>query len=86
MTVPTPSLEDARRALIEAEAQQAFWQAHSGELLQKYPDQFVAVKDGAVVATSPDLLKLVEILETKELDVRDVWIRFMTADPRRLIL
>jgi hypothetical protein len=86
MAATAPSPESARGALKEAEAQQAFWDARYGEFLQKYPDQFVAVHEGKVVATSPDLQLLVQQLVGKGLDVTKVWLRFITTDQRHVML
>ena len=80
----TPGLESARDALAAAETQQAYWAAHYAEFLQRYPEQFVAVHDGAVVATSPDLAQLLRALERRGLEPRRVWVRLITADAHRL--
>jgi hypothetical protein len=86
VTTTVPSLEGARRAFEEAEAQDAFWEAHIPELMEKYPDQFVAVHDGVVAATSPDLLVLLDTLKAKGLDVRDASVRYMETNPGRWTL
>ena len=85
MGASTPSLEGAQRARAAAEAEDAFWREHYGQYLEQYPDQFVAVSGGAVVATDSDLQHLLRILDKKGLDPRRVWVRFMTADPRRVM-
>ncbi len=83
----TPAgIADARAAFEAADVEDAFWLAHHAEFLEKYPDQFVAVSDGDVVAMSPDLVELVSLLERRGLGVKDVWVEFMDADPRPLIL
>ena len=86
MSPATPSLESAHAAWAAAEAEDAFWREHYEEYLRRYPDQFVAVADGRVVAVSPDLRHLIGFLEGKGLDVRRVWVRFVAATPRHLIL
>jgi hypothetical protein len=86
VTTTVPSLEGARRAFDEAEAQDAFWEAHILELMEKYPDQFVAVRDGVVVATSPDLLVLLDALKAKGLGARDACVRYMETNPGRWAL
>lgn len=85
MIANTPSLEDAREAWEEAEREQGFWRDHYSELLQRYPDQFVAVRNGAVVATNPDLQRLLESLEHQGIEPTAVWVRFLATDPRRLM-
>ena len=81
----TPSLDGADEAWAAAEEEDTFWHEHYGQYLEQYPDQFVAVSDGAVVATDSDLQQLLRILRKKGLDPRRVWVRFMTADPRRVM-
>ena len=85
MIANTPSLEEAREALDAAEREQGFWRDHYSRLLQQYPDQFVAVRDGAVVATNPDLQRLLESLEHQSIEPTAVWVRFLATDPRRLM-
>ena len=85
MIANTPGLEEAREALEAAEREQAFWRDHYGELLQQYPDQFVAVRDGVVVATNPDLQRLLERLAHQKMEPTAVWVRFLATDPRRLM-
>lgn len=81
-----PSLDSARKAWKNAAAEDAFWHKHYKKLLHDHPDQFVAVSDGKVVATNTDLRQLVRILKEKGLEIPKVWVRFLTADPRRLLL
>jgi Family of unknown function (DUF5678) len=81
-----PSLEEAGQAWDAAEAEQAFWSEHYGELLEQYPDQFVAVREGKVIAANPDLQQLLRSLKQQGIEPRDVWLRFLATDPRRLML
>ena len=82
----TPTLERSQEALERSDAERAYWEDHLLELLEKYPEQFVAVKDGSVIAAAPDLQQLVTILEKESVDFRDLWVRFVTKDPRRVLL
>jgi CII-binding regulator of phage lambda lysogenization HflD len=75
----TPSLGSARDAWVAADKEEAFWRDHYGSYLDRYPDRFVAVYGGRVVATSPDLRHLVGILEGKGLDIQRVWVRYIAA-------
>ena len=84
MTMPSP--EELEELWERAEAEQAFWDSHYSELLSKYPDQFVAVHDGEVVATAFDLRDLVRDLEALGLQPSDVWIEFMRATHRTVLL
>jgi hypothetical protein len=81
----TPDLENIRGALAAADEEDAFWREHYNDYLEQYPEQFVAVSAGKVVATDSDLKQLLRILDKKGLEPRGVWIRFVTADPRRVM-
>jgi hypothetical protein len=70
--------EAARRA---ADEEWAFWHQNLHAYLKKYPDQFVAVFGGAVVAANADLGALLADLRAQGLDVKRVWIRFFAANP-----
>ena len=85
MTATIPGLEDARDAWEAADAELNFWRDHYADLVQQYPDQFVAVRDGTVVARNPDLLQVVQSLKHQGIDPTRVWLRFLTTDPRRLM-
>lgn len=84
MATDTPRLEDAQVALEDAEARAAFWKEHHSEFLERYPEQFVAVSNGVVVAADSDMDKLLRILKSRGFDPRRVWVRFITADVRRV--
>jgi hypothetical protein len=86
MSLTPAEIERMDAALRAKEGEDAFWQARHTEFLEKYPDQFVAVSDGEVVATSPDLLELEMLLKSKGLDTKDVWIEFIDANPDRMII
>jgi hypothetical protein len=86
MAANIPNLEEARKAWEAAELEQGFWREHYGELVQQYPDQFVAVRDGHVVAANPDLQQLFRSLKHQGIRPTQVWLRFLATDPRRLML
>jgi hypothetical protein len=81
-----PDLESARAAWASADEESAFWRDQYESLATRFPDRFVAVADGTVVATSTDLADLVAVLERQGLDVRRTWVRFVAATPRHLAL
>jgi hypothetical protein len=81
----SPSLDSAHEAWAAAEREDAFWREHYAQILEQYPEQFVAVQNGMVVAADSDLQQLLRILEKKRVDRRQVWVRFMTADARRVM-
>ena len=53
---------------------------------RKYPDQFVAVHGGEVVAASPDLESLLEQLAARSLRVQSVSARFVASNRYRYLL
>ena len=80
----TPDIKGFHRAWEAAEVEDAFWRDHYSRFLEQFPDQFVAVHDSQVVATSPDLQELLRQLDGRRLEPRQVWVRFVTADVRRV--
>lgn len=80
-----PSMEGIHEAWAAAEVEGAFWNEHYRHFLDRYPEQFVAVHDDAVVATAPSLQQLLHALDEKELGRRQVWVKLVTAEPRRLM-
>ena len=81
-----PDQVEAEAALKQAEAETAFWAEHHQEYVRKYPDQFVAVHDGEVVAASPDLESLLEQLTARGLNVQRVGTRFVASNRYRYLL
>ena len=81
----TPAIQGLHKAWEAAEAEDTFWREHYSRLLVQYPDQFVAVRDGHVVATSTDLQQLLRSLDERRLEPQQVWARFVTADVRRVM-
>jgi len=69
-----------------ARARRAFWDAQYHELLARYPDQFVAVRDDEVVAHRCCLRDLALELNERGLDPRETWIEFMRATDRSVML
>ncbi len=91
--VPPPPVElseedlpQIREAFAEGERRRDFWAANYRRLAAIYPEQFIAVRDGCVVAAEPDLVPLVDRLADLSLDLRDTYIEFMALNPRPLIL
>lgn len=81
-------LDDERIAagFRNAEAESRFWAEHRDELTREYPDQFIAVANGAVAATAADLQQLLYALRAKQIDPSRVWVRFMALRPHEMIL
>jgi hypothetical protein len=82
----TPELSTDSQAWKDAEARRAFWNKHYERFLKEYPDQFVAVRDGEIVATSPRLVELADQLEARGLAPTDVWIEFFHSAVGTMIL
>lgn len=82
-----PVPPDMIPTLDEAAEIRAFWAAHYQEFLARYPNEYVAVRDGDVVAASESLAELEGALRDRRLDPRrDVWIEYIDTDPGSLIL
>lgn len=75
----TMTNEAARAAWEGAQRERQFWQLHQDEYLAKYPNQFVAVADGEVIATAPTLEEILALLEQEGREPTDVWLRFFNA-------
>lgn len=75
-----------KRMFEEAAERQKFWNENYHRLLALYPEQFVAVRDGEVIATSHDLYVLVDKLRDLGLSPTDVAIKLITAKAGSLIL
>jgi hypothetical protein len=78
MTYPPPPGKDSP-VWQEAERERAFWQANSEEFFRKYPDQFVAVRDGRGIAVAYDLRDLVADPREQGLQPTDVWLHFFNT-------
>ncbi|MBI4495105.1 MAG: hypothetical protein HY690_20210 [Chloroflexi bacterium] len=65
----------------EEEEEDRFWREHRQDLLEAYPDQFVAVYQGSVIAAASDWETLEACLQARGLDPSRVWIRFVTDKP-----
>jgi hypothetical protein len=85
--VSTPISPELKRELLKqfedlTEARK-FWSAHWNEFLQCYPEKYVAVSDGHVVATSTDFLDILSKIEELHLKPKDVMTQFVTDHYRR---
>jgi len=63
-----------------------FFEYHHKELLEKYPDKWVAVYDVKVVDTDKDFLVLLARLKEKGIPTNKPIIHFMDTDPKPWIL
>ncbi len=72
---------NAAEAWSRADEERAFWRAHQGDYMEKYPNQFIALKDGQVIAHDISLDDLVTELAKHGLESTDVRIRYVNACP-----
>lgn len=88
-TVPDPAMSDERsyqEAWRRAREEQAFWNDHRAAYRREYPDEFVAVIDGKVVAHDPDYMALVQQLGTLGYALTDAWVQYMMTERRPFLL
>ncbi len=81
-----PSLEGSRERFYERDRELQCWADHQAEFVKLYPDQFVAVRDGSVVAVADDIVELRQKLAEKSLGFDDVVSSYIETDFSRLIL
>jgi hypothetical protein len=86
MTTTMATTERVRAALAEAQAEEEFWHELYEDLTRLYPDEFVAVVNGRVVAHSPDRQTLMAAAPLRGRDPHRVWVRFVTRHPRQMLL
>ena len=83
--LPTP--EEFRAMVDAAEARQEFWDSRREEFRSEYPNEYVAVRGGHVVAHAPELRTLYAELDRLDFDpLRDVDVEFFWRDGIRLAL
>ena len=70
---------DALAVWEDGERRRAFFHEHWIEFARDYPDQFVDVKDGEVVAKAPDLDEFDRRLQELQLTPRDVWAKYIAV-------
>jgi hypothetical protein len=71
----------AAEAWSRADEERAFWRDHQGDYMEKYPNEFIALRDGQVVAYESSLDDLVAELTKQGLESTDVRIRYINACP-----
>ena len=64
----------------------AFYEAHREELLQQYPERWVAVYNQEIVVTAKDLEQLVVQLQRKGIPRGRAFVEYVTAKEELLIL
>ncbi len=76
---------------VEADLQRfkkdtAYYEAHHEELLQQYPEQWVAVYNQKVIGASPDYERLLDDVQAKGYSVGHVLVDRLTRHDDLLIL
>ena len=72
--------EEILEGITAAEKRYDLLDSRREELLEKYPDRFVAVTENDVVATARTMKKLLAELKKKGLETNDVSIEFMLTE------
>ena len=78
--------ETAARSLREFQRSARVLSSNQPRLIDEYPDQWVAVSDGTVVAHGNSLNKVLRKVDKKGVCRSDVIVRFMERTQRTLIL
>lgn len=86
MGLPIPTTEEIDGIFREAREEQAFWADNYRRMVELYPDLFIAVRQGKVVATGTDLDTVSADLRAAGLQPGDAWVRFMMATPIHFVL
>ena len=63
-----------------------YYEGHYAELLERYPEQWVAIYHERVVGAAPDFDELLDDLQTKEIPVGHVFVEHLTLKEDLLIL
>ena len=82
----TPTHEEVLALFREAERERAYWAEHYEELRKQYPDRYVAVHNEIVVASAFCLRDMEWLIQERGLKLTDVWLTFVAAEPRVMIL
>jgi len=79
-------LEEIREGLAQFNKDHNWLSEYHAELLEKYPDQWVAVFKEKIVGAGPDLNQIIEDLRGQGIDTGRVAISLIETNPRPLIL
>lgn len=64
----------------------AFYEAHREELLQQYPERWVAIYNQEIVGAAEDLKQLIAQLERKGIPRGRAFVEYVTSNEELLIL
>jgi len=79
-------VEEIQEELVRFHRNVEFGQAHYDELLERYPEQWVAMYDEAVVGTGPDKQQLINELRQHGVPPEQTYFNFFTHDDTILIV
>lgn len=86
MTIEIPNREELdahfRQFCIDSDYLNSIW----AQVKKDYPDQYVAVYKGQIVATHKNLKKLLAMMDDKDVPANHAAVRFAAKKPRKLIL
>jgi hypothetical protein len=82
-TLPLEQIEAAWR---DGEAERRYWDAHQSELLQRFPDEYVAIVNGEIVIHAPSLTVLSARVRDVGYTMERAWVRFMASTNTLVIL
>ncbi len=87
---PEELSDDDRRqiaaAFADGERRRAFWEKNYRRLAELYPEQYIVVVNGVVVASDPDFSCAASVLESLDRKSQDVYFKYMTLRPQTLLL
>jgi hypothetical protein len=82
-TLPLEQIEAAWR---DGEAERQYWDAHQSELLQRFPDEYVAIVNSESVIHAPSLTVLSARVRDAGYTMETAWVRFMASTDTLIIL
>lgn len=75
------TIADLETANARMDREMDFWHQHWAEYLATYPEQFVAIRDNSVLMTDVELGRLLDRVEGLGVNVGDLWVRYVSAEP-----
>ena len=79
-------MDKVQTALQRFKRNTAYYEAHHAELLERYPEQWVAIDHQQVVGVAPDYEPLLDELQAKGFAVGEVLVEHLTRHDELLIL
>lgn len=87
MSTVTTDQEIPQEVWDRADGVFRYWMDHFEELIVEYPEQYVAMRDGEIIAAHATLSALCDDIEARGLDItQDVACRFITSTWKNLVI